>query len=361
MNPIQQLRALGQSIWLDNITRDLITTGKLGRYLDEFAVTGLTSNPTIFDNAIGSTTSYDQDIQQKVKAGKRGEDLFFDLALRISREPPIFFDRSTTRQAASTAGCRWRYRHYSPMTRRGRFALPDSYTSGRRDRISSSRFPAPPRALPRSRSRSSPAYRSTSLFCFSRGQYVAAAEAYLRAIERRLAAGLSPRVHSVASVFISRWDIAVMGKVPEALRDRLGIAVAKQTYQAYRDLLASPRWRKLATAGVPTQRLLWASTGTKDPLASDVLYLNALAAADTINTVPEATLKAFADHGTIEGGLPLDGGDAAAVLAGFAGVGVDVATLANELQREGTQTFDAAWCDLLQRIVDKSDALAHAA
>jgi transaldolase len=196
---------------------------------------------------------------------------------------------------------------------------------------------------------------------FSREQYVAAAEAYLRAIERRLAAGLSPRVHSVASVFISRWDIAVMGKVPEALRDRLGIAVAKQTYQAYRDLLASPRWRKLATAGVPTQRLLWASTGTKDPLASDVLYLNALAAAGTINTVPEATLKAFADHGTIEGGLPLDGGDAAAVLAGFAGVGVDVATLANELQREGTQTFDAAWCDLLQRIVDKSDALAHAA
>jgi transaldolase len=360
MTPIQQLRDIGQSIWLDNITRDLLTSGKLGRYLDEFALTGLTSNPTIFDHAIKNSTAYDEDIQRKVKAGKHGEELFFELALAdltraadlfrpihdatggvdgwVSLEvsPLLAHDAAGTVQAAQQLyerAARPNLFIKIPGTREGVSAIEESIFAGVPINVT---------------------------LLFSREQYLAAAEAYLRGIERRLAAGLRPRVHSVASVFISRWDKAVMGKVPETLRDRLGIAVAKQAYHAYRDLLASPRWRKLASAGALTQRLLWASTGTKDPLASDVLYLNALAAPDTINTIPEPTLKAFADHGTIEGVLPPDGGNAGPVLASFADAGVDVVALASELQREGTQAFDAAWRDLLQRIADKSDALAKA-
>jgi transaldolase len=265
MNPIQRLRALGQSIWLDNITRDLITTGKLGHYLDEFAVTGLTSNPTIFDNAIGNSTSYDHDIQQKVKAGKRGEDLFFDLALSdLTRAADLF--RPIHDATGGVDG--WVSLEVSPLladdaagTVRAarqlheRAARPNLFV----------KIPGTPEGIIAIEESIFAGVPINVTLLFSREQYVAAAEAYLRAIERRLTVGLSPRVHSVASVFISHWDKAVMGKVPEGLRDRLGIAVAKQTYQAYRDLLASQRWRKLATAGVPTQRLLWASTGTKDP------------------------------------------------------------------------------------------------
>lgn len=361
MNPIQQLRGIGQSIWLDNITRDLLTTGTLGRYLEEFALTGLTSNPTIFDHAIGNSTAYDQDIQQKVKAGKRGEDLFFELALAdLTRAADLF--RPIHDATVGVDG--WVSLEVSPLLAHDAAGTVSAARQLHKRAARPNLFikiPGTPEGITAIEDSIFAGVPINVTLLFSREQYVAAAEAYLRAIERRLAAGLQPQVHSVASLFISRWDKAVMDKVPEALRDRLGIAVAKQTYQAYRDLLASPRWRKLATAGAPTQRLLWASTGTKDPLASDVLYLNALAAPDTINTVPEATLKAFADHGTIEGGLPPDGGDADAVLVRFGSIGVDVPALSNELQREGTQTFDAAWSDLLQRIVEKSDALAKAA
>jgi transaldolase len=361
MTPIQQLRDVGQSIWLDNITRDLLNSGVLRDYLNKFSLSGLTSNPLIFDHAIKNSTAYHDDIQRNVKAGKRGAEVFFELALAdLTRAADLF--RPIHDATGGVDG--WVSLEVSPLLAN------DTAGTVRAARQLYERAARPNLFIKIPGTREGAIAIEESIFAgvpinvtllFSREHYLAAAEAYLRGIERRLAAGLQPQVHSVASVFISRWDKAVMGKVSETLRDRLGIAVAKQAYRAYRDLLASPRWQKLADAGAPTQRLLWASTGTKDPLASDVLYLNALAAPDTINTVPEATLRAFADHGTIEDVLPPDGGDADAVLASFAKAGVDVAALASDLQREGTQSFDAAWSDLLQRIAEKSDALAKAA
>ena len=195
---------------------------------------------------------------------------------------------------------------------------------------------------------------------FSREQYLAATDAYMRGIERRVAAGLDPRVGSVASLFISRWDKAVMSTVPTDLRNRLGIAVAKRTYAAYREVLASPRWQRLAKAGAQPQRLLWASTSTKDPSASDVLYIEALAAPDTINTIPEATLRAFADHGHVTQTMPADGGDAEDVLGQFTKAGIDVAALGGQLQREGAQSFDDSWNKLLRSLASKSSPGADA-
>jgi transaldolase len=361
MKTTQQLHDLGQSIWLDNITRDLLTSGALQRYVDEFSVTGLTSNPSIFDQAMKNATSYDLDIQGLVKEGKHGEDLFFDLALADLTAAADLF-RPVHDATSGVDG--WVSLEVSPLLAHDAAAT----TSAARQLYDRAARPNLFIKIPGTREGTTAIEESifagvpiNVTLLFSREQYLAASEAYLRGIERRLAAGLDPKVSSVASVFISRWDKAVTGKVPEAMRDRLGIAVAKQCYQDYRTVLASPRWQKLARAGVPTQRLLWASTGTKDPLASDVLYITALAAPDTINTIPEATLKAFADHGTITGTLPADGGDADAVLANFADAGVDIAALASELQREGAESFDAAWSDLLQRIVVKSDALTKAA
>jgi transaldolase len=361
MNPIQQLRHLGQSIWLDNITRDLLNSGMLRDYLNKFSLTGLTSNPSIFDHAIGNSTAYDDDIRRNVKAGKRAEEVFFELALAdLTRAADLF--RPVHDATGGLDG--WVSLEVSPLLADDAAgtvrAAQELYERAARPNLFI-KIPGTPEGTIAIEESIFAGVPINVTLLFSREQYVAAAEAYLRGIERRLAAGLQPRVHSVASVFISRWDKAVMGKVPDTLRDRLGIAVAKQAYRAYRDLLASPRWRKLADAGTPTQRLLWASTGTKDPLASDVLYLNALAAPDTINTVPEATLRAFADHGTIGDVLPPDGGDADAVLAGFAESGLNVAALGSDLQREGTQAFDVAWSDLLQRIAEKSDSLAKAA
>jgi transaldolase len=360
-NPIQQLREIGQSIWLDNITRDLLTSGGLRRYRDEFAVTGLTSNPTIFDHAIGNSTAYDQDIQQKAKAGKRGEDLFFELALADLRHAADLF-RPIYDATNGVDG--WVSLEVSPLIATDAASTVSAAQQLHERAARPNVFIKIPGTLEGITAIEESIFAGVPInvtLLFSREQYLAAAEAYLRAIERRLAAGLKPDVHSVASVFISRWDKAVMDKVPEAVRDRLGIAVAQQTYKAYRDLLNSPRWRKLASAGTPVQRLLWASTGTKDPLAPDVLYLDALAAPDTITTVPEATLKAFADHGAIDAPLPPDGGDVDAELASFEGIGVDVAALAKELQQEGMHTFDVAWSELLQRIVDKSNTLANVA
>src|SRR6266851_787782 len=322
-NPIQQLREVGQSIWLDTITRDLLTSGGLLRYRDEFSVTGLTSNPTIFDNAIKNSTSYDEEIRRKFKAGKSLEDLFFELALADLVQAADHF-RPIYDATGGVDG--WVSLEVSPLLASDTTGTVDAarqlYRRAARPNLFI-KIPGTPEGITAIEESIFAGVPINVTLLFSRDQYLAAAEAYLRAIERRLAAGLQPNVHSVASVFISRWDKAVMDRVPHALRDRLGIAVAKQTYRAYRNLLDSPRWRKLAAAGAPIQRLLWASTGTKDPLASDVLYVNALAAPDTINTVPEVTLNAFADHGTVDGALPLDGRDADAELASFAGIGVD--------------------------------------
>jgi transaldolase len=188
---------------------------------------------------------------------------------------------------------------------------------------------------------------------FSREQYIAAAEAYVRGIERRIEAGLAPTVSSVASVFISRWDAAVMGKVPDSLRNRLGIAIAKRTYAAYRALLGSPRWQRIFNAGARPQRLLWASTGTKDPMASDVLYVKALAAPLTVNTMPEGTLKAFAEHGEVDTILPADGGDSDEVIEEFARAGISVDTLAAQLQDEGARSFVSSWNELISAIASK--------
>jgi transaldolase len=361
MNPIQQLRDVGQSIWLDNITRDLLTSGALQQYVDAFSVTGLTSNPSIFDHAIRNATSYDEDIQRLVKEGKHGEDLFFELALAdLTRAADLF--RPVHDATDGVDG--WVSLEVSPLLAHDAVGTANAARQLHERSARPNLFikiPGTPEGTTAIEESIFAGVPINVTLLFSREQYLAAAEAFLRGIERRLAAGRDPKVFSVASVFISRWDKAVLDKVPEALRDRLGIAVAKQCYQAYRALLASPRWQKLAHAGVPAQRLLWASTGTKDPLASDVLYITALAAPDTINTIPEATLKAFADHGKIVGVLPADGGDADAVLANFADSGVDVVALASELQREGAEAFDAAWSDLLQLIVVKSDKLTKAA
>ena len=357
MKTTQQLHDLGQSLWLDNITRGLLMDGTLGRYLSDFSITGLTSNPTIFDKAIKDSVFYDDAIRQKTAEGKSGEALFFELALEdltqaadlflpvhdatrgvdgwVSMEvsPLLANDTATTiREAAQLHAQAQRANLFIkiPGTREGVPAIEESTFAGVPINVT---------------------------LLFSAEQYLASAEAYMRGIERRIVAGLEPKVDSVASLFVSRWDVAVKDKVPKALRNRLGIAIAKRTYKVYRDLLASPRWRKLAAAGARPQRLLWASTGTKDPDASDTLYIEALAAPDTINTIPEKTLHAFADHGQVKGTLPVDGGDADQVLAEFTQAGVDETALAAQLQREGTESFDKSWQDLMDCIAAKSASL----
>jgi transaldolase len=360
MKATQQLHDLGQSLWLDNITRDLLIDGTLRRYISEFSVTGLTSNPSIFEHAIKNGSTYDSAIRQKTIEGKSGEALFFELALEdLSRAADLFrpvYDATgqvdgrvslevspllandtagTVKQAAQlhAQGQRPNLFIKIPGTREGVPAIEQSIFAGVPINVT---------------------------LLFSAEQYAASAEAYLRGIERRIAAGLDLKVDSVASLFVSRWDVAVQDKVPPALRNRLGIAIAKRTYKLYRELLASPRWRKLAAAGARPQRLLWASTGTKDPRASDTLYIEALVAPDTINTMPDKTLSAFADHGQVKGVMPVDGGDAEEVLAEFTRIGVDDAALAAQLQREGTASFDKSWRDLLERIAAKGALLQNA-
>jgi transaldolase len=353
----QHLHDLGQSLWLDNITRGLLTSGTLQRYIQELAVTGLTSNPTIFDRAIRNTDFYDDAIRQKTLSGKSGEELFFELALEdlmtaadlfrpihtatggvdgwISLEvsPLLATNTAGTIQAAVQLHARAKRSNLYikiPGTREGLAAVEETIFAGVPVNVT---------------------------LLFSREHYIAAAEAYMRGIERRIAADLDPKVTCVASIFISRWDVAIKDKVPDTLRNRLGIAIAMRTYKAYRDLLTTPRWHKLAKAGGLPQRLLWASTGTKDPAASDILYISALAAPDTINTMPEKTLLAFADHGEVKGSLPVDGGDAEAILAEFALAGVDDAALATQLQHEGVQSFANSWRDLLDCIASKTAAI----
>jgi len=360
MKATQLLHNLGQSIWLDNITRELLKTGTLTGYVSELSVTGLTSNPTIFDHAIKNSTAYDAAIRTGLSKGKSGEALFFDLALEdISRAAALFrpvFDRTDGVDG-------WVSLEVSPLLAydtvstlaaakdlHGRAGLPNLFI----------KIPGTKEGLPAIEEAIFAGIPINVTLLFSREQYVAAAEAFLRGIERRIDAGLKPVVGSVASIFVSRWDSAVMGKVPDSLRDKLGIAIAERTYKAYGELLASPRWRRAFNFGARPQRLLWASTGTKDPKASDVLYIKALAAPFTVNTMPEATLKALADHGELGATLPLDGGDCEEVLAQFASAGVDVNALAGQLQEEGAKSFVNSWNELMGVITSKSAELKAA-
>jgi transaldolase len=360
MKATQALHNLGQSIWLDNITRDLLYSGTLARYIDEFSVTGLTSNPTIFDHAIKNSTAYDAAIRDKLSTGKTGETLFFELALEdLIRAAGLF--RPVHEQTEGVDG--WVSLEVSPLlahdTASTLAAAKDLHSRAGQPNLFI-KIPGTKEGLPAIEEAIFAGVPINVTLLFSREQYQAAADAFLRGIERRIDAGLKPGVASVASVFISRWDAAVQGKVPESLSNQLGIAIAKRTYRAYRELLASPRWQRAFNAGARPQRLLWASTGTKDPKASDVLYIKALAAPFTVNTMPEGTLKALAEHGEIGEILPADGGDCEKVLAGFTKAGIDSDALAARLQDEGAKSFVASWNELMDVIVAKSAALKSA-
>jgi transaldolase len=360
MKATQKLHDLGQSLWLDNITRDLLTTGTLKRYIDELSVTGLTSNPTIFYQAIKGSAAYDVAIRKKLKEGKSGEGLFFELALEdvtqaadlfrpvfertcgvdgfVSLEvsPLLAYDTKTTIEVAKTL-----------HARAGR---PNLFI----------KIPGTLEGLPAIEEATFAGVPVNVTLLFSREHYIAAANAYLRGIERRIAAGLRPDVASVASLFVSRWDVAVAGKVPDVLANRLGVAIGQRAYKAYRDTLDSARWQCAFNAGARAQRLLLASTGTKDPKASDILYVKALAAPNTVDTMPEATLKAFADHGELGAPMSRDGGDCETVLAQFGKAGVDIDALAARLQEEGAKAFVASWNELLGVIKSKSATLEKA-
>lgn len=361
MRATQKLHELGQRLWLDNITRDLLTSGMLLRYLDELSVTGLTSNPTIFEHAVKNSAAYDADILAKLADGKSGERLFFELALDdITRAADLF--RLIHQHSGGDDG--WVSLEVSPLLAHDTGA---TIAAARQLHARAGRpnvlikIPGTREGLPAIEEAIFAGVPVNVTLLFSREHYLAAADAYQRGIERRLAAGLGADVMSVASLFVSRWDAAVAGKVSAKLTNRLGIAMARRTYRAYCELLASPRWQGLAEAGARPQRLLLASTGTKDPQASDVLYIDALAAPQTINTMPEATLKAFADHGRVEAPMPSDGGDCEAVLAEFAKAGIDVDALAAKLQEEGAAAFVKSWRGLMDVIASKSAALAKSA
>ncbi|MBT2118392.1 transaldolase [Dyella sp. LX-66] len=360
MKPIQQLRQLGQSLWLDNITRDMLDDGTLRRYIDELSITGLTSNPSIFNAAIGEGRAYDNDIRAKARAGLAGEDLFIELALDDLRRAADLF-RPAFKASQQIDG--WVSMEVSPLlaadTEGSIRSARDIHDKAQRPNLYV-KIPGTPEGVPAIEESIYAGVPINVTLLFSREQYVAVAQAYMRGIERRLEAGLDPRVSSVASLFVSRWDVAVKDKVPEELRNRLGIAIGGRVYQAYRQQLASKRWQALAEAGARPQRLLWASTGTKDPKASDTLYVEALAAPDTIDTMPDKTLLAFADHGAVGGAMPTDGGDAEQVLARFAEAGVDIDALAQQLQQEGAASLVKSWKELLQRIADKSAQLTGA-
>lgn len=358
MNRTRQLQDLGQSLWLDNISREMLDDGTLRRYIDQFAITGLTSNPTIFDLAIRNTNAYDDDIRAKSATGQSGEAQFVELALADLRRAadmlaPVF---------DATGGVDgWVSMEISPLlaadTAGSIEAAARIHRQGDRPNLFV-KIPGTPAGIPAIEESIFAGVPINVTLLFSCEQYLAAAEAYLRGIERRIAAGLNPRVNSAASLFVSRWDSAVNGVVPVGMRNRLGIAIAAGTYRTYRELLAAPRWRRLAAAGARVQRLLWASTGTKDPEASDTLYIEALAAPDTIATIPVKTLLAFAERGNLQGVLAADGGDAEAMLARFVSAGIDVERLAIELQRDGAQAFVKSWGELLQLIDSRSQATA---
>lgn len=360
MKPTQKLYEMGQSLWLDNITRGLLTSGTLGNYIRDYSITGLTSNPTIFKHAIKDGHDYDDAVRMKLKEGKSGEPLVMELALEDLREAADLF-RPIHDQSSGVDG--WASLEVSPMlandTAGTISAAKALFASAERPNLFI-KIPGTKAGVPAIEESIFAGVPINVTLLFSSEQYSAAAEAYLRGIERRLAAGLKSDIPSVASLFVSRWDAAVAGKVPEILRDQLGIAIARQTYKAYRQLLDSPRWQRIFNAGARPQRLLWASTGTKDPKASDVLYVEALAAPLTINTLTETTLKAFADHGQTSPMMRRDGGDCEAVLAKFTEAGIDTEALADQLQKEGIESFVTSWNELIESTASKGIELEKA-
>jgi transaldolase len=361
MKATQLLHDRGQSLWLDNITRDLLDKGTLKSYIDELSVTGLTSNPTIFDQAIKKSVTYDPQINKLLNEGKAGEQLFFELALDdLKRAADLF--RPVYDQTKGVDG--WVSLEVSPLlaydTASTLAAARDLHARAARPNLFI-KIPGTKEGLPAIEEAIFAGVSINVTLLFSREHYLAAAEAYLRGIERRIAAGLPANVGSVASVFISRWDVAAAKVVPEALHNKLGIAIAGRTYKAYVDLLATPRWQAIKKAGYNPQRLLWASTGTKDPKAPDILYIKALAAPDTVNTMPEATLKAFGDHGEVGDVMATNGGGCEAVLAEFKKAGVDIDALGAQLQEEGAKSFVESWTELLKVIESKSAVVAQGA
>ena len=354
MTPTRQLHDLGQRLWLDNITRTMLDAGTLARYIQTDAISGLTSNPSIFHKAISDSGAYDADIAAKAAAGLSGEALFMELALDDLRRAADLF-RPTFLASDGIDG--WVSMEVSPLlaadTPASIAAAETIHRAARRDNLFV-KIPGTPGGVPAIEEAIFRGIPINVTLLFSAEQYLAAADAYLGGIERRIAAGRTPLVASVASLFVSRWDVAANPRLPPPLHNRLGIAVARQAYRAYVELLASPRWQRLAAAGARPQRLLWASTGTKDPAASDTLYVGGLAAPDTINTMPEKTLQAFANHGELDGTMPRDGGDADEIVAGIEKAGVAVNELAAQLQREGAASFVKDWNALLGRIAEKA-------
>jgi transaldolase len=360
MNPNRALHELGQSLWLDNITRNLLRTGKLRRYIEELAITGLTSNPTIFDHAIKNSKDYDDAIKRKLAQGESGEKLFFELALEdITAAADLFrpvYDRTCGVDGLVSLEVSPLLAHDTESTVAEAKSL---HARAQRPNLLI-KIPGTKEGLPAIEQAIFAGIPVNVTLLFSEDQYVAAADAYMRGIERRIDAGLQPEVRSVASIFVSRWDVAVAGKVPEALNNQLGIAVAKRAYKAYLGLLSSPRWMRAYNAGARPQRLLWASTGTKDPRASDVLYVGALAAPFTVNTMPESTLNALADHGGVGATMPADGGDCEEILARFTRANIDVQSLSVQLQDEGAKSFVDSWNDLMAVIRSKCAVLERA-
>ena len=360
MKATAKLHDLGQSLWLDNITRGILDDGTLARYIRELSVTGLTSNPTIFDHAIKGGTSYDASIREKLAAGKSGEDLFFELALEdLGRAADLF--RPVHERTSGVDG--WVSLEVSPLLAYDSKATITEAKAlhgraGRRNLFI--KIPGTREGLPAIEEAIFAGVPINVTLLFSREQYVAAAEAYLRGVERRIEAGLPPLVGSVASLFISRWDVAVSAKVPENLRGKLGIAIAGRTYKAYRELVGSPRWLRAYNMGARPQRLLWASTGTKDPKLPADLYVKALATPFTVDTMPETTLKALAEETAIAAGMAVDGGDSEAVIAEFTRAGIDVDALATQLQEEGAKAFVTSWTELMKVLATKTAALQKA-
>jgi transaldolase len=349
MKPTEQLHDLGQSLWLDNITRELLDDGTLKRYVDDFSVTGLTSNPSIFQKAMAQGSAYDSDITA-AREDASTEALFDAMALTdLGRAADLF--QPVHEKSRGTDG--WVSMEVSPLLANDVQGTVDAarrlYRQGARENL----FIKIPGTLTGTRAIEEATFAGIPInvtLLFSSAQCQAAAQARMRGIERRLEAGLSPDVHSVLSLFVSRWDVAANERLPSDLKNRLGIAVATQAWCGWREMLCSARWHRLAQAGAPMQRLLWASTGTKDPQACDVRYVEALAAPDTINTLPEKTLHAFADHGRVDHRLAPDGGDSARVLADIERAGVDTGELAEQLQTKGTDAFVQAWRELMDEI-----------
>jgi transaldolase len=361
MKATQLLCNLGQSIWLDNITRDLLDSGTLKHYIDELSVTGLTSNPTIFNHAIKNSPAYSAAIREKFAHDKSTEEVFFQLALEdLTRAADLFlpiYDRTNGVDG-------WVSLEVSPLlaydTAETLAAAKELHARARRPNLLI-KIPGTREGLPAIEEAIFSGIPVNVTLLFSSNHYLAAAEAYLRGIERRIDAGLNPNVGSVASVFVSRWDSTVKGSAPRELNHKLGIAIAMRTYKAARDLLGSPRWHRIYNAGAHPQRLLWASTGTKDPTASDILYVKALAAPFTVNTMPEATLQALAHRKELGSILPADGGDSEKVLSRFADAGIDVTALAAQLQDEGAKSFVTSWNELMSVIDSAGVVLERAA